>query len=206
MTGITWHGHSCFSVEKDGCVIVFDPYQDGSVPGLGPLRLTADAVICSHEHHDHAGRECVTLRQRDAVNPWQVTTLYSYHDNKLGRLRGVNNITILDDGSCRVAHMGDIGCMPDDDQLAALSDLDVMLVPIGGYYTMEPKDIHTLIQKTGPRVVVPMHYRSDACGFGYDVIAEEDVFLKDVDNVIRFDGNAFDPEEIKGHATVMLTL
>ena len=206
MTGITWHGHSCFSVEKDGYVIVFDPFKDGSVPGLKPLRLTADAVICSHEHHDHAGRECVTFSQSESVNPWQVTTLYSYHDNKLGRLRGVNNMTVLDDGLRRVAHMGDIGCMPDDDQLAALMDLDVMMVPIGGYYTMEPKDIHALIQKTGPRVVVPMHYRSDSRGFGYDVIAEADIFLKDVDNVIRFDGNSFNPEEIQGHATVMLTL
>lgn len=206
MSKITWNGHSCFSVQQDGYVIVFDPYEDGSVPGLGPLRIEGDAVICSHEHHDHNGRTCVALRQREAANPWQITTLYSYHDNKLGRLRGVNNITILDNGSQRIAHMGDIGCMPNDDQLTALSGLDVMMVPIGGYYTMEPADIHTLIQKTAPRIVVPMHYRSDEKGFGYDVIAEAEVFLKDADNVIFLDSNAFDPDVIKGSATVMLTL
>ena len=60
---ITWLGHSCFTVESQGYRIVLDPYKDGTVPGLAPVRVEADQVLCSHGHDDHCGTECVSLRQ-----------------------------------------------------------------------------------------------------------------------------------------------
>lgn len=60
---LTWLGHSCFIIESQGYRIVLDPYQDGSVPGLAPVRAEADLVLCSHGHSDHCGIECVSPRQ-----------------------------------------------------------------------------------------------------------------------------------------------
>ena len=64
---ITWNGHSCFTVEKDGFSIVFDPYGPNTVPGLAPLSLTADMVLCSHEHGDHGRSNLKAQRDKEPV-------------------------------------------------------------------------------------------------------------------------------------------
>ena len=87
---ITWLGHSCFTVESQGYKIVLDPYKDGSVPGLAPVREEADLVLCSHGHGDHCGTECVSLRQ-GTPSPFTAETIDTWHDNKKGALRGPNN-------------------------------------------------------------------------------------------------------------------
>lgn len=107
---ITWLGHSCFKVESGGYSVVFDPYADGKVPGLKPLRIEADEVLCSHEHSDHNFREAVTLRNRNVASPFRIQEISTYHDEKQGDLRGKSTIHILDDGVFRIAHMGDLGC------------------------------------------------------------------------------------------------
>lgn len=64
---ITWLGHSCFKIEKGGYSVIIDPYKDGSVPGLKNIRESADMVICSHEHGDHNGRECVRVTEKNGL-------------------------------------------------------------------------------------------------------------------------------------------
>jgi len=174
---LTWHGHSCFTLEENGYAIVLDPYADGYVPGFGPLRLTADAVLCSHGHDDHNAAQCVRINS-DASGkacPFRVTEIHSWHDDAQGAKRGNNIIRIFDDGQYRIAHMGDIGCPPTPDQKDLLKDIDVMLMPVGGFFTMEPADVHALVQELTPRMLVPMHYSGK--DFGYEVIAPLDKYL-----------------------------
>ena len=174
---LTWHGHSCFTLEEKGYAIVLDPYADGYVPGFGPLRLTADAVLCSHGHDDHNAVQCVRINP-DASGkacPFRVTEIHSWHDDAQGAKRGNNIIRIFDDGQYRIAHMGDIGCHPTPDQKDLLKDIDVMLMPVGGFFTMEPADVHALVQELTPRMLVPMHYSGK--DFGYEVIAPLDKYL-----------------------------
>ena len=174
---LTWHGHSCFTLEENGYAIVLDPYADGYVPGFGPLRLTADAVLCSHGHDDHNAAQCVRINP-DASGkacPFRVTEIHSWHDDAQGAKRGDNIIRIFDDGQYRIAHMGDIGCHPTPDQKDLLKDIDVMLMPVGGFFTMEPADVHALVQELTPRMLVPMHYSGK--DFGYEVIAPLDKYL-----------------------------
>ena len=174
---LTWHGHSCFTLEEDGYRIVLDPFEDGAVPGFGPLRLAADQVLCSHGHGDHNAVQCVEI-SADASskkNPFRITEIHSWHDDAQGKKRGNNIIRIYDDGKYKVAHMGDIGCMPTQAQKDQLKGIDVMLMPVGGFFTLEPADVHTLVQELAPRMLVPMHYRGD--GFGYDVIAPLEKYL-----------------------------
>ena len=115
---LTWNGHSCFTLEENGYAIVLDPYEDGAVPGFGPLKLTADEVLCSHGHGDHNAAQCVKIRKNSggAKNPFRITEIHSFHDEAKGTKRGKNTIRIFDDGQYRIAHMGDIGCVPTADQ------------------------------------------------------------------------------------------
>ncbi len=182
---IIWNGHSCFTLESENGSVVLDPYQDGAVPGLAPIRPTADAVLCSHEHRDHGARSLVTLTGRSPS--FQVTELPTFHDPEGGALRGPNTIHILSAEGLRIAHLGDLGCSLSAQQLDLLRELDALLIPVGGYYTIDAAQAQAFVQRLNPRVVVPMHYRSDT--FGYDVIARLEDFLALRSDVVRYPGN-----------------
>ena len=170
---ITWLGHSCFKIKSKGYEIVLDPYQDGKVPGYTPIREEADQVLCSHGHGDHCGVECVTLRQ-GGTSPFTVETIDTWHDDQQGALRGTDTIHILDDGQCRVAHLGDLGCELTAEQKEKLKGLTALLIPVGGHFTIDAAQANQLANELAPTVVIPMHYRLD--GFGYDVIGTLDQF------------------------------
>ncbi len=84
---ITWHGHSCFTVSYHNYSIVLDPYAPGSVPGLAPLSLTANRVLCSHEHSDHGFTEAVSVKEPQGPNPFNIMKIDTYHDDAQGALR-----------------------------------------------------------------------------------------------------------------------
>ena len=94
----------------------------------------------------------------------------------------------------RVLHMGDLGHMLSPEQLAALGCVDVLMIPVGGFYTIDARQAAELAKKIAPAVTVPMHYRGD--GFGYDVIAPIGDFLRLMDNVVMLDGNVIEPEKL----------
>ncbi|MBQ7371821.1 MAG: MBL fold metallo-hydrolase [Blautia sp.] len=192
---ITWLGHSCFQLEKDGFVIILDPYGDGTVPGLGSVRETADLVLCSHEHGDHNGRDCVALRE-GKENPFTITQLASYHDEVQGKKRGNNLITIVDDGTAKAAHMGDIGCPLDSEQVQKLQGLDVLLIPVGGFFTIDAAEAAQMVKQLKPKYVVPMHFRNDAQGFGFDMIQTVEEFTKRMDDVAVLPGSELDTDEV----------
>ena len=179
---ITWLGHSCFRIEKNGFAVITDPYEDGSVPGLKPVRENAGLALCSHEHGDHNYRDAVTL-SKAVPNPFTIESIDTWHDDVHGAKRGKNQIFILDDGESRIAHLGDLGCEPEPGQLERLKGLDAVLIPVGGFYTIDGKQAAELVKKIAPRIVIPMHYRSDAGKFGFDQIGTADDFIRHMDNV-----------------------
>ncbi len=180
---ITWLGHSCFIVESQGYQIVLDPYRDGSVPGFAPIRVEADQVLCSHGHGDHSGTECVSLRQ-GAASPFTVETIDTWHDDKNGAKRGPNTIHILSDGQCRIAHLGDLGCDLTLEQKDKLRRLTALLIPVGGFFTINAAQAKALVDELAPTVAIPMHYRGR--GFGYPVIGKVGKFTKLCGNVITY--------------------
>ena len=187
---IQWLGHSCFKRSSSGHSIVLDPYADGKVPGLRPLRVEANEVFCSHGHDDHGAAELVAILKPEAPSRFAITKVESAHDNEGGKLRGLNTIHVLEENGIRAAHMGDLGAMLTPGQIAAIGPLDVMMIPVGGHYTVDAAVAKTICDALAPTVVIPMHYRSDA--FGFDVIAPLDDFLSLMDHVVDYDGDTVD--------------
>lgn len=169
---LTWLGHACFLLESEGYRVVIDPYID--VPGCGELRLEADAVLCSHHHFDHDYTDAVTLRQGRA-NPFTVTTVNTFHDEKCGALRGENTVHILRAEGLTVVHLGDLGHRLDKSAVRNLRTCDVLLIPVGGTYTLDAAGAAETVRLLQPRAVIPMHYRGD--GFGFDDITTVEPFL-----------------------------
>lgn len=165
MVKITYYGHACFCLEHDGYRTVLDPYRHGMIPGLPELSLEAEAVLCSHTHDDHAFSGAVKLHDAGSA----AYTLEEYptpHDDQSGALRGWNVARIFDFGGIRVAHLGDIGCFPDQRLMTALRGIDCLLIPVGGTYTIDAAIAAEIVRKADPVVCIPMHYRTDTTGFG----------------------------------------
>ena len=181
---IKYIGHACFKLrdEETGYSIVFDPYQPDSVAGFGAIKDTASEVLCSHDHFDHNARECIVTEPVDE-SPYEVQWIDTYHDPEKGALRGPNRIHVVTHKKSgeKLVHYGDIGEKLDDllteENLALLKDADVALVPIGGVYTYDRHEALDLIEKTSPKLVLPMHYRADAAKFGLPNIDSIENFL-----------------------------
>ena len=181
---IKYVGHSCFKIldEETGYSIVFDPYQPGSIDGFGDIKDAASEVLCSHEHFDHNYRDCIMLEPKDE-SPFEVKWIDTFHDPEKGALRGENRIHVITDKVTgeKLVHYGDIGEVLDDllteKNLELLKDADIALVPVGGVYTYDRHEALDLIERTAPKLVLPMHYRSESANFGFQNIGSIEEFL-----------------------------
>lgn len=169
---LIWHGHACYTLESSQGTVVFDPFEPEYVPGIPTPELAADLVLCSHFHNDHGCAQAV--RQTKRAPAVKVETLECFHDEALGAKRGSNLIHIVEAEGKRIVHMGDLGHLLAGEQLERLGKVDVLLIPVGGFYTIDAMQAHTLAEKIGAAVTVPMHYRGE--GFGFDVIAPVEDF------------------------------
>ena len=196
---ITWIGHSCFRLEEEGYSIIIDPYEDGSVPGLADVKETADAVICTHEHGDHNFRDGVRIKA-SGKKPLSVETIETFHDDACGAKRGKNRIYIISGKDSRIAHMGDLGCIPGD--MDRLRDLDAIMIPVGGFYTIDGKTAASIIKDLKPRIAIPMHFRSSS--FGFDVLSTEEDFTSCFDDAAHLDSSTADTDEGYNSSVIVL--
>ena len=201
---ITWIGHSCFKIESGDFALIFDPYEDGYVPGLKPLRETADMVLCSHDHGDHNAKDLVEIREGQSC-PFSIEKIETFHDEVKGAKRGPNTIHIIEDGNVRIAHLGDLGCELEEGQIEQLKGLDVCLIPVGGHYTIDGKQAAELVHLIQPRLVIPMHYRDDKAGFGFDVISTVEEFAECMDSVTRLDQSSITLDDLPDAQVVILS-
>ena len=181
---IRYTGHSCFKIydDKTGYSIVLDPYKPGTVPGYHDIRDIASEVLASHTHDDHFGVECIMTEHKDN-SPYSVEMIDTFHDPEKGALRGENRIHIITHEATgeKLVHYGDIGeeidALLTDGNLALLKDADIALVPIGGTYTYDMQQALELIERTTPKMVIPMHFRSEIAGFGFPNIDTIEKFI-----------------------------
>ena len=184
---VTWYGHSCFRIELAGSSIVLDPYAPASVPGIRLPDLRADAVHCSHGHSDHNASDRVELSGKP-VN-FVLRTLEGTHDHHAGTRRGKNRIAVLEGDGLRIVHLGDQGCLLTQAQIDAIGRPDLLLVPVGGFFTIDCAEARAIVEQLRPRVAVPMHFREGK--IGYDKISTVDAFLEGDRPVVRIEGDSF---------------
>ncbi len=196
---LTWYGHSCFLLETKEGSAVFDPYAPGSVPGWSLPPLTADCALCSHGHSDHNYAEGVTLTGKAPA--FRVETLDTWHDEKKGALRGPNTIHVVEAEGRRVAHLGDLGHELTAEQLAALGKIDVLLIPVGGFFTIDADTANRVAAAIGASVVIPMHYRG--AGFGYGKISPVEDFLAPRGDVKRLETNVVELDALPTPVTAV---
>lgn len=167
-------GHAAFLLQAGETIFLMDPYDPNC--GYGKLEVQADYVTVSHEHMDHnyiaaaPGAKPIRGLSPDGLG-WEevsltldgvdVFTVPSYHDNAAGKLRGRNAIFVFDTGLVRLVHLGDLGHPLNQEHLDKLAPVDVLLIPVGGHFTIDGTDAVEIIHKLEPAIVVPMHYRTD---------------------------------------------
>lgn len=200
---ITWLGHSCFALEYQGYRIVIDPYKDNKIPGIGPLRTFAHEVYCSHEHEDHCWPNAVEILPSTMPSPWAVTRIESDHDDADGTLRGHNTVHVFEADGLRIGHFGDIGTELSANQILAIGVLDVAMIPVGGYYTVDAVQANAIAQSVKARIVIPMHFKGE--GFGFDLIDTLDTFLMLRDDVVRYDGSTISVDDSTAPQVALLS-
>jgi L-ascorbate metabolism protein UlaG (beta-lactamase superfamily) len=171
---IEWLGHACFKITHHDYAIVLDPYNAQMMKGYAPIAVEAQAVRCSHNHGDHNFVAAVSIVSSVHENPFVIKRLASFHDDVKGAKRGSNVITILEADGQRVAHLGDLGAIPEEELLSQLLGLNAMMIPVGGYYTIDALTAKTIVELTKPKVIIPMHYRG--VDFGPPVLSTVDSF------------------------------
>jgi L-ascorbate metabolism protein UlaG (beta-lactamase superfamily) len=162
---ITWYGHACFRLSDRGMTIVTDPPDDAL--GYERPRIRADVVTISHEHPGHNNRIGFRGGPRIFDGPGEyevkdvfITGIATYHDDRNGASRGSNVIFLFEFDDVSICHLGDLGHVPNQSQVEALSEVDVLLVPVGGLHTIGAPKAAEVVSLLEPRLVIPMHYKT----------------------------------------------
>jgi len=187
---IKWLGHASFLITSDsGIKIITDPYQPDERLKYGEINESADIVTVSHEHGDHNYVSAVqgnpeAIRGTAKVKGIELKGIPAYHDDAGGSQRGKNTIFCFAVDGVRVCHLGDLGHPLSDKQVAELGSVDILIIPVGGSYTIDAKVAGQVCDKLKPKVIIPMHFRNDKCIFP---IAGVDEFLQGKEGVSRLD-------------------
>ena len=161
---IKYLGHASFLIKTKKAKIVTDPF-DPQMVGLKFPKVEADIVTISHQHQDHNRSDLVL--GNPTIFDWpgefekmgvRIFGFKSYHDKEKGAKRGENIVFKIEAEGISVVHCGDLGLVPDDDFLDRLGNIDILLLPVGGFYTIDVNEAYQLVKKIEPRIVIPMHY------------------------------------------------
>lgn len=186
---IQYLGHACFRlISEIGTAVICDPYESNMV-GFDMPKLSCDVVTVSHRHADHDAVEGVrgapaVLEGKVslAADDISVQSIATFHDDKKGKLRGENYVFCFLIDGLKIVHMGDVGFL-DEDLAKTICGCDVLLLPVGGIYTVDAKGAKWYVDNVKPKIAVPMHYKTDEHNFE---IAPVEEFL-----------NLFNPEQVR---------
>lgn len=196
---IRWLGHSAFAITAaDGRVILTDPFEAGGyggAVGYKKIDVKADIATVSHNHPDHSGgvkslpgKPQIIDKVGDYnISGIRIKGILTDHDSKGGKERGKNIIFIYEIDGIRLAHLGDLGHIPSDEQIKAVGPVDVLMIPVGGHFTIDAAQATEVVEKLKPRVVIPMHYKTEVLDFP---IVGVDAFLSNKSGIKRLDSSS----------------
>ena len=164
---ITWLGHSCFRIRGSRTTIITDPYPPNLGYSLG--KPTARIVTVSHQHLGHSYVNGVGGEPRLVTAPGEyemggilIMGIATFHDREKGKRRGKNTVYLIEVDEISVCHLGDLGHVLTTEQVEELGNVDVLLLPVGGVSTINAPMAVEVVRQLEPRVVVPMHYKTEA--------------------------------------------
>ncbi len=190
---IKLYGHAAFLITSDqGVKIITDPYESGAYGGqlaYGKIKDQADVVTTSHDHADHndakslpGSPQIVKGSGSKTVKKISFKGIATYHDPSKGAERGTNTIFTFTVDGIRVCHLGDLGHMLSEEELAEIGPVDILFIPVGGYFTIDSKEATRVAEQIRPKVLIPMHFKTEKVGFP---IAPVEDFLKGKPNPKR---------------------
>lgn len=159
-------GHSSFLIKGSDYSIVTDPFDEAMV-GMKFPQVSADLVTISHDHADHNQsskvsevKRIISVPGEYEINSVTIRGIGTYHDQEKGKDRGKNIIFVFDIEGVTVCHLGDLGHDLSESVIQEIGNVHVLMVPIGGLYTINSKEAVDLVQKIEPNYIIPMHYNS----------------------------------------------
>lgn len=163
---ISWYGQSCFLIETPKKKILTDPFYEQM--GYPMPNIAAEIVTVSHQHRDHNAVNTVPGEPKviqaagvNTIDDISIVGIKSFHDKTNGSQRGENIIFVIQANGLRVCHLGDLGHLLDKPTLDQIGKVDVLLIPVGGYYTIDAGEAKEVVAQINPTYVVPMHYKTD---------------------------------------------
>ena len=185
---IIWHGQACFQIissraKNNHVNIVIDPFDEST--GLRLPKLEADILLVTHQHHDHNNIKAVSGNPLIIEGPGEyekkevfIQGISSFHDASLGKERGANTIYTIEAEDLRLCHLGDLGQKElTPEQLEKIGEVNILMIPVGGTYTMSIKEIVKVMSQIEPNLTIPMHYQIPKLKIKLDGL---DKFLKAV--------------------------
>jgi L-ascorbate metabolism protein UlaG (beta-lactamase superfamily) len=163
---IVFLGHSSFRLKGKTASLVTDPF-DPEMVGLKFPKVEADIVTISHDHEDHNRADLVKGVKKQISGPGEyeinqvsIIGIPSWHDDKKGALRGKNTIYVIEMDNVRLVHLGDLGHSLSEKKLEAIGDIDILMVPVGGEYTIDSAKAVEIARAIEPKITIPMHYQT----------------------------------------------
>lgn len=192
---IRWLGHSCFLITNErGINILTDPFDD--TLGYRMTKEKINIITISHEHYDHNNTMGIKGKPVVLKGPVNRDThkivfkgISSYHDSVYGKYRGENTIFVIKTDKLTLCHLGDLGHLLYNEQLEQINQVDILFIPVGGYFTINHIQAEQVINQIKPKIVIPMHYKTEAIKWSIDPLS---VFLNEKQNIKMVGENFFE--------------
>lgn len=171
---INWYGQSCFRLESKDVGLLIDPFSKEI--GLRAPRLNDNIFVVTHEHYDHnnlegASGDALVIRgpgEYEAKGVF-IQGFSSYHDKSEGKERGLNTIYLINMEDMSICHLGDLGQDKlNQEQLDAIGDIDILMIPVGGRYTVDGQEAAEIVTQLEPKIIIPMHYKVEGLKIDLD--------------------------------------
>ena len=189
---IKWLAHASFLITADnGTRIITDPYTTSEKLHYGEIQEAADIVTVSHDHFDHSNAAAVrgnpqVVKNSSQAKGIQFNGIATYHDDAAGEKRGKNTIFCFEVDEIIICHLGDLGHPLNEKQAAGIGSVDILLTPVGGFYTIDAAAATEVCRQLKPRVIIPMHFKTERCDFPISGVED---FLRGKKNVTRPDAS-----------------
>ncbi len=208
---IKWLGHACFLITSKGSVrMITDPYAVGGGINYSPIKEAADVVMVSHDHGDHSNvstvqgkPEVVKGSGTKTVKGIQFKGIATYHDTSQGQQRGTNIVFCFTVDDMKLCHLGDLGHVLSPEQVTEIGAVDIIFIPVGGFFTIDASTASHVCNQLKPKVVIPMHFKTPKCAYPIDDVED---FLKGKRNVRRVGSSEIDLEQDKLPVVIEIVL